>query len=176
MSIDTSRKITFSDSPWKLLFGVLIGLAMVGLSVYVFTLTTYRGREIPPIRMQTYGTIGVVFFGFCVMVVVGRMLNRRGGIVTLGPEGLRDIRIAPGFVPWSAIQEISTWGGGMSAVMVLSVRPETESALRLTPMARWTRGMNAKLGADGLCVASAGLATDYTTLLATTEAYWIAHR
>lgn len=176
MSIETNRTITFSTSRWALLFGVLIGLFMVALSIYVFTLTTYRGRDIPPIRMQTYGTIGVIFFGFCVLVLIRRLLNGRGAVVTLGPAGLRDIRIAPEFVPWTAIQAISTWGGGMNAVMVLSVLPETERALRLTPMARWTRGMNAKLGADGLCVVHRGLKTDFNTLLATTEAYWKAHR
>ena len=168
MTIDTRRTVTFFDSRRVLLIGVLVGLVMVGLSAFVFTQTTFR--------MQIYGTIGVVFFGFCVLLFVGRFLNRRGGIVTLGPQGLRDIRIAPGFVPWAAIEEISTWGGGMNAVMVLKVRPETERALRLTPMARWTRGLNAKLGADGLCVAAAGLKADYATLLAATHAYWAAYR
>lgn len=176
MTIDTSRTVTFFDSRRVLLIGVLVGLVMVGLSAFVFTQTTFRGREVPAIRMQIYGTIGVVFFGLCVLLLVGRFLNRRGGIVTLGPQGLRDIRIAPGFVPWAAIEDISTWGGGMNGVIVLRVRPETERALRLTPMARWTRGLNAKLGADGLCVAAAGLKADYATLLAATHAYWAAHR
>lgn len=176
MSIDTSRTITFSDSPWKLLLGLLAAVVMVGLSAFVFSVTTYRGREVSPFLMSILGTVGLVFFGFCLLVVVRRLVDLRSGIVTLAPEGFRDVRIAPEFVPWTAIQDISTWESGTSDVMVLSVRPETEKSLRLTRMVRWTRSMNAKLGADGLCVAAIGLETDYATLLATTETYWAAHR
>ena len=176
MSIDTSRTVTFSEAAWKLVLGILAGLVMVGLSVLVLSVTTYRGREVGPFLFPTLGAVGLVFFGFCVLALASRLLRQRGGTVTLGPQGILDVRIASDFVRWSAIQNISTWSTLGNDVMVLRVRPEVEKKLRLTPVARWTRGINARLGADGLCVAATGLEGDTARLLAVTEAYWKAHR
>jgi hypothetical protein len=39
-------------------------------------------------------------------------------------------------------------------------------------IARWTRGANRALGADGLCVTAQGLKIDYPALLATCMDYW----
>jgi hypothetical protein len=60
--------------------------------------------------------------------------------------------------------------------MVLAVDPAAERGFVLTRMARMTRDMNRSLGADGLCVTASGIKIDYDTLLATSMAYWEAHR
>lgn len=175
MDHDADRTIVFSSSVQKHLVGIIIGVVMVSLSIFVLTVPSDQGGGVVLLGMRVAGGAGLVFFGFVLLVIVRRLLSP-GGIVTLAPEGLRDVRIAPDFIPWSAVEGISAWGSGATAVMVLHVRPETEKALRLTRMARWTRSMNAGLGADGLCVALAGLDTDDENLLARTEAYWRAYR
>lgn len=96
----------------------------------------------------------------------------QGTVVTLSPQGIRDIRIAPEVIPWSAIRNVSTWKSQSQRIMVLDVDPETESRLPLSKIARWTREANKKLGADGLCVTAQGINTDYDGLLDATLAYW----
>lgn len=134
-----------------------------------------------------------VFFVFALIglgfaVWVGRLLTRRGPVVTIGPQGIRDTRVAAEFIPWRAVRDITTWditrldkvGQQLMAlagqqVMVLAVDPAVEQTLTLTRLARWSRARNRRAGADGLCIASADLKTDYDTLLSTSRAYWQAH-
>jgi hypothetical protein len=56
--------------------------------------------------------------------------------------------------------------------MVLAVDPEVEGKLHLSRIARWSRGANKRLGADGLCVTAQGLKIDYDELWSTAMAYW----
>lgn len=176
MPIDTTRTITYAGSPWKLMALVLAGVALVGASAFLLTIETYKGSSHVPLFVRVFGAIGVVFFGLTLLIAIARLLKSGRAVVTLAPQGLRDIRVAPDFVPWHAIERIATWERLGNAVMVVSVRPDVEKALRLTPIARWTRGANTSLGADGLCVAHTGLDTGYATLLATTVAYWETYR
>jgi hypothetical protein len=46
-----------------------------------------------------------------------------------------------------------------------AIDPAVERKLTLTRMARWSRGPNRALGADGLCIATTGLKIDYPALL-----------
>jgi len=54
---------------------------------------------------------------------------------------------------------------------VLAVDPAVEGALTLTAIAKWTRGANSAIGANGLCITALGLQADYDTLFATALAY-----
>jgi hypothetical protein len=47
---------------------------------------------------------------------------------------------------------------------VISVAPAVEERLGLTRMARWTRGANRSLGADGLCIGAQGLPLSFDDL------------
>jgi hypothetical protein len=82
------------------------------------------------------------------------LLSVSGPVVTVTPEGIRDTRVAAEVIPWSAITGISTWQYRGQKIMVLAVDPATESGLTLTRIARWSRGANRALGADGLCIAA----------------------
>jgi hypothetical protein len=120
--------------------------------------------------------VGVAFFGLCTWGILRRLLNASGPVVTLSPEGIRDTRVAKEPIPWSAVTGISTWEYRGQKAMVLAVSPGVEDRLGLTRMARWTRGANRALGADGLCITAAGLKIDYATLLQTSQDYADAHR
>ena len=69
------------------------------------------------------------------------------------------------------MQDISTWGIQGQKIMVLAIDPAVESRLTTTPIARWSRGANRALGADGLCITAQGLKIDYKSLLQTSMAY-----
>ncbi|MGI9421957.1 MAG: hypothetical protein ACR2PA_02110, partial [Hyphomicrobiaceae bacterium] len=69
------------------------------------------------------------------------------------------------------VRNISTWQSSGQKVMVLDVDPNVECRLNLTRIARWTRGANRSLGADGLCVSAQGLKMTYDDLLAQTIAF-----
>ncbi|MGH6925292.1 MAG: hypothetical protein ACRED5_16290 [Propylenella sp.] len=56
--------------------------------------------------------------------------------------------------------------------MVLAVDPETERNLHLSRIARWSRGANRRLGADGLCVTAQDLKVSYDELLSTAMEFW----
>jgi hypothetical protein len=92
----------------------------------------------------------------------------RGPVIIISPQGIFDRRLARRVIPWTAVRSIFTW----SHLMVLDVDPDVESTLDLTPLARWTRGANRSVGADGLCITAEGLKLDHDTLLATSGAYW----
>jgi hypothetical protein len=167
------RTIEIKGAPLKLLaltVGSVLAVALCASVAFGYL----EGRKANSF-IQLVGWFGVAFFSLCAVIGLFRLLRSNQIFVTIAPQGIRDIRIAPEFIPWPAIRGISTWEQHRQKVMVLAVDPAVERRLTLTRVARWTRSANAKLGADGLCVAATGLKTDYDTLLATSIAYARAH-
>lgn len=110
------------------------------------------------------GWVGALFFGFCGLVWVRRALVQRGAVVTISPEGFRDVRVARETVPWADVLEISTWTHSGQHVLVLRVADDVWDRLTLTTIARSSRRANRALGADGLAVTAQGLRTSYPEL------------
>ncbi len=174
VSTDTSRTIEIEASPGKLLLVavgslifVIFGLAMALGSVHA---------KYPDIVVRLIGWFAVAFFGLCFVVALSRLFTQHGPVVTISRDGIRDTRIVAEFIPWRAIQRISTWQYKRQKTMVLAVDPAVERTLTLTLTARWTRGANSALGANGLCISASGLKITSDELLATTAAYWQARR
>ncbi len=172
MAADTTRTITFSNSPAKMVGLIALGVLMTALSAAV----AFRWIGDPHPVFISIAYFGVVLFGLCIVVFAWRLISMRGPVVTVTPQGIRDIRLSPDLIPWSAVREVKTWQFGMQKTVVLAVDPAVESKLNLAPAMRWSRGANARLGADGLCVAGQGLATDYETLFRTCADYAAAAR
>jgi hypothetical protein len=169
MAIASSPVVEIGGSPWKMLGLSVLGVIMTGLSAAV-ALRRFPGMQVD-VFLELMGYAGAAFFGLCSVIGFWRLLTTRGPVVTITPEGIRDTRVARQFIPWSAVSRISTWEHSGQKVMVLAVNPEVERRLALTAIARWSRGANRALGADGLCVTAQGLRMDYETLLATSAAY-----
>lgn len=169
MSIDTSQTTEIHGAPLKML-----GLAILSLALVVTCVAMVAGYG-PPLGYDDWQFwavgVGVPFFGFTTVMIIWRMATQRGPVVTLSPEGILDTRVTAAPIPWRAIRGISTWTMQRQNVMVLDVDPEVEKTLPLTRIARWSRGANRKLGADGLCVTAQGLKTNYDQLLETATAY-----
>ncbi len=166
--MDRSATLFIGVSPWRMLLIAAGAFAMAGLSALIaFHLVS---TERITATQQVAAVVGVPFFGLCGLVAVWRVAGLRGPVVTLSPEGFRDVRVAPDLIPWSAIRAVTTWQHRRQRAMVLAIRPEVERSLALTPIARWTRGANRRLGADGLAISAVGLTIRYDDLLAETTA------
>lgn len=168
-TIDTSRTIEIAGSPVRLFALALGGVVMTaGGAAMAF-------RWLPGIAPGSFnqfiGYAALLFFGLCTVLLFWRALSARGPVVVITPEGIRDARVARELIPWRAIQRIGTWEQRGQKVMVLAIDPAVEAGLGLSRIARWSRGANRALGADGLCVAAQGLKMKFDTLLALSMAY-----
>jgi hypothetical protein len=167
--IDTSRRVEIRQSPGQMLRLTALGVGMTALSgVIAFRLIdTVK----PGSFGQFMGMVGLFFFGLCTAIGVKRLMMTRGPVLTLGPEGIRDVRIANAFIPWEAIRRISTWSAYGQKVMMLEIDPLVEAKLPTARAVTWLRQANRGLGANGLGVTAQGLDVSYETLLAMTTAY-----
>ena len=166
--MDASGTIEIEVSRWRmalLLAGAVVMSALAGSIAFqvlpVDHLTTMQ---------RAAAIIGVPFFGLCAVIAGWRLAALRGPVVTLSPDGFRDVRVASETIPWPAVERVSTWQANNQRAMILAITPEVERRLSLTPIARWTRGANRRLGADGLAIAATGLKVRYDDLLAATTA------
>jgi hypothetical protein len=114
---------------------------------------------------------GAVFFALVSIMAFWRLFALRGAVVTITPEGIRDIRVAAELIPWRAVTGVSTFQYRNSKAVLLAVDPAVESRLTLTRMTRWSRGLNRLLGADGLCIMPTGLEIGFDDLLQACNQY-----
>lgn len=155
--------IEIKGSPAKLIGLVILGIIMTGLSAAIaFGLIPSGAGSIG----QFAGWAGTVFFGAALMIALYRLTTSSATVITLSAAGLHDTRVSERPIAWDAIQDVGVWSMQGQKIIVLAVAPEVEQSVGLTRMARWSRGANAKLGADGLCIASTGLAMKHNELLA----------
>jgi hypothetical protein len=183
MAFDTSGTLEFRASPARMLGLALIGLALTGVSA-VLAFRLFESISAGSFA-EFIGMVGMALFGAATLYALWQASRGSRVVVTISPDGIRDTRLATQFIPWTGISSISTWKpatpGSASKladprVVVLAVDPQVEAGLTLSRMARWTRNANRSLGADGLSVTSAGLATSHDELLAAAQAFWQAAR
>lgn len=108
--------------------------------------------------------IGVFFFGAATFLWLRQGGASRKLAITLDRDGLHDPRVSRLPIPWAAIEDVYSWSMNFQNIMVIQVPREIEAAIGLTRIARITREMNARLGADGLCIAASGLQIGYDDL------------
>ncbi|MGL4323997.1 MAG: STM3941 family protein [Beijerinckiaceae bacterium] len=149
---------------------VVAGLAFVILG-YVMTQITGSTSRQSAESVRFWGYVSMAFFGPVALIGLWRMVTQRGTVITLAPEGLHDRRVTKSFVPWHAIDSIVTWQHARQRIMVLKVKRSEEEKLQLTPIAGMSRGVNAKLGADGLSITAQGTQISHDNLMAATIAY-----
>ncbi|SIQ03460.1 hypothetical protein SAMN05880561_101893 [Rhizobium sp. RU33A] len=164
--IDTSATYSFRQAYGQTALTVLGCLAFV-----VIGLVTAQKLGPSQDGRAVMAYLPVLFFGLLMIGILWRVISLRGTVLRMSPEGIHDIRLASGTIPWRAIEDVFTWTHRGQCVVVLQVSPEVENQLGLSRIARVTRGANAALGADGLCITSAGLNLSHDDLLALIAAY-----
>lgn len=92
-------------------------------------------------------------------------------VLKITAEGIFDKRVAAQIIPWKMVRGISTSeqksksGNTIPKSVVLAIDESDEGQLALTRFTRLTRGLNRRLGADGLVIRSEGLDADYDQVL-----------
>jgi hypothetical protein len=109
------------------------------------------------------GWVGVVFFPMCGLLWLRQALTG-GPVVTVGARGIRDTRISPAWIPWSAITGISETSVKGTHFLMLRIDPAFEATMPLTRMARWGKPANAALGYRGYGIAAVGLKGGFKAL------------
>jgi hypothetical protein len=169
MSTNEADIIEIKTSAWRTLALGGASLLMTTLGVAI-ALDLFPGSDVSVIR-RVAGIAGALFFGACTIVWFWRYFGHGGVVLTISPQGIRDLRIAPETIPWSAVRKVSSWEHSGQRVLVLDVDPAVERTLHLSMIAKWSRGANRKLGADGLCVTAHGLTISYDQLWALVSRY-----
>lgn len=134
--------IVFRRSVWQLLKLVGLGLIMTGGSAFLIWLSWTDGD----VFKLGIGAIGTLFFGACLGIAAWRAVTAGQAAITLTATGLRDPRVARDEIPWTALENVTTWSHQGQDIMVLSVKPEVEATLGLTAMARWSRKARTRRG------------------------------
>jgi hypothetical protein len=143
-ALDTSATIEIRAAPGRLALMALGALAFVGAGV--FLVWSHGARNTFDAWLaQAVGYAAIAFFGTGFVVLTQRFFKQRETVVTLSPDGLKDIRVSPDLIPWSAVASLNTWQMYGQQVMVVGLKPGEEEKLTLNRMARMTRGANASL-------------------------------
>ena len=124
---------------------------------------------------QFVGWLGAVFFGLGFLIWIGRALKMGQATLSLSPQGFRDVRLSPDWVPWSAVENLSTWSLLGTTIIVAKISDASWNTLRLTRSARWSRSQNKSLGVDGLAIAAVDLAVRVDDLLTLMTTYQTSH-
>ena len=107
MTTDPSGTLEIGYSIPKMLALIAGGLVMTAASAAValrFIPDTGWGPLAPVI-----GYVGTAFFGLCTALFLWRLLTGRGPVVSMTPEGIRDIRVAKEVIPWRSICKLSRY-------------------------------------------------------------------
>ncbi|MDO5605750.1 MAG: STM3941 family protein [Paracoccus sp. (in: a-proteobacteria)] len=147
----------------------LLGVVMTGASLFVAWIPGAQNG-----LALLAGGFGAVFFGAITLFFIPQLAF--GVVIRMDRDGFFDRRLSHSPVPWAAISNVFIWSSQGQPSVVVQVPPQVEAAIGMTRVARWTRGMNARLGADGLAVSPAGLGMDAAALAGAITARVLAAR
>jgi len=131
----------------------------------------YFGDVEPWSKGWVGGWLCLLFFPVC---AVGwfRQAFASGAVVAVGPQGVRDTRVSPDWIPWEAITGLSTASVRGTQFLMVAVDPAFEARMTLTSIARWARPANAALGYRGLGIGATGLRGSFDALKRSVEEGW----
>jgi len=195
MAIDTSKTMEIRVSRWKVL-AVLVGALVLAGGSAAMAIDQMNSANSSTYR-EFVGIGGVLFFGFGFFAQLVAAYKWRGPVVTLSPEGIRDIRMSHELVPWSAVHDITTLSGtdpkmqeAIASYMpvrtrasdrqinklrfvILSVDPGIKAQLVASRrLGKWAMTLDKAYGVDGIAINPQQLSVNFDTLLGAVKAYW----
>src|SRR5262245_61343725 len=159
-------EIAFKASPVRSLGVVAGSVAFVVLGAAM--VCGYIGPIQPWSMPWLAGWAALIFFGVCAAFGIKQAMTR-GAIVTIGPRGVRDVRISPDWIPWAAIAGVAEHSVQGTRFLMLRIDPAFEATMSLTPLARWGKPANAALGYHGYGIAAVGLKGGFKALKSAVE-------
>lgn len=181
--VDTKNTVHFYGSRKRLLLYCALSAGMLAISMGMLAISFAMLQfGAPPEQLvggasvALTGGAGVAFSGGCTLLFFGRLFTLRKPAVTLGPDGVRDIRVASGLVLWADVNEIWISGAYGPHTVMLALAPEAEKRLRYTTLMRLVRGPNRWFGVDGYPINTTLLDVDAEMLVITASMYAEAQR
>jgi hypothetical protein len=131
---------------------VITLLMMAAAGAVALRLIPVKGGEFA----QWVGAIGLIFFAVAALVVGSRLL-KRGPILEISPQGLRDYRIAPGLIAWDQITALSVIKADRQRYVAFKLRPVHMAQLSIPLWRRAAAQFSGPRKWDGLTIAASGL-------------------
>jgi hypothetical protein len=171
--MDTTRTVEIRASATHTALAIFVALAMTCLCVAVVVIYFGTGNA-----REYMGWAGAVLFGALTAVTIWRASQIGGGqaVLTLSPQGFRDIRISQEFIPWSAVGTISVRGSHRGkGVVVKSIAVEVPESVRNDSRFGRSGNWSQRIGADGLSISTQELTPPFNDILEMMRAYQAAH-
>jgi hypothetical protein len=169
--VDTARTVELKASASGVLAPILLGMAMTGVCVAL--VVVYAGAGNP---RQYMGMAGTALFGAITIVSIWRSSKIGDTVLTLSPQGFRDIRVSPEFIPWSAVESISAREmSSAKGVVVKRIVVTLPKSVRQNSRFGRSGGWSQSGGADGLSIATEELGPPFNEILEMMRAYLAAH-
>lgn len=112
---------------------------------------TMARQIVPPTLALLMGVVGIIMFGLISLQSADRLFGPRRPVLFLSPDGFKDTRISPDWIPWSAIMSAKDYRDNG---LFLDVDPRVVSRLRINFVNRFMRTANRLFGYRGLWVAA----------------------
>jgi hypothetical protein len=170
MTIDISRTITVEavrPGLVRIAIGCLLLVLLLGALPFGVLVTDNSQL------LQAAGWAVAAFLALFVVFAIRRSFVRRGPVVTISPDGIRDTRVAVEMIPWRAVSELATWPAGRK---IIRLAVDRDVARKLTRMPRSVGKSDVKGGTTRIFIVTSNLAIRHDTLLSTMNAYWQARR
>jgi hypothetical protein len=125
-----------------------------------------------PILVHGAGVASIVFFSACALFAFSRFWDRKAGLV-LNAAGFIDNSsgVAAGFVPWTEVQEVSTFAVGHQRMLVVKVRHPARYIQPGNPLKRVLNRANQRLCGSPIAIRSKTLNIDLDELPALFDSY-----
>lgn len=150
----TATEILVYRSKTKML--LLLAGAIVFVVVSVFMAWTLYLDEGAGSFGVFIGLVGFLFFGFCAVLILFKLLDRRPAL-EFSAEGLLSRDISEQRIAWHDILAARLVIYQKQPIIELILSPQAEQSLPFTRTVRYTRAANRGLGFEGVCISGVGL-------------------
>ncbi|MBB4304687.1 hypothetical protein GGD81_003749 [Rhodobium orientis] len=125
---------------------------------------------------ETVGIVGASFFGFMTLLMLLELLTHPKIAISLSPDGLKDARVSPDVIPWSAVSTLRIARYARSPnYLFLRIDPDVMGNMAWSPRGNLTRWWWRWTGRNEVALNTAGLAISFPDLVVLVRRYAIDH-
>ncbi|GAB4510904.1 MAG: hypothetical protein Tsb0019_05820 [Roseibium sp.] len=173
MKIDPQETVVFRRSSGRTL--LLLSLSMPFVVIGFIAATGVFDAPGSEGAGLVIGLLTIAFFGSLGLLGVLRLVLNPDETIGIGPDGIRDRRIASQVIPWSKIERISVWSSRGSSMVMLELDGDFEATLDQSTLYRLFKSANRLVGATGHCLNPVGFSVPFRDFHGTIIAYAKAH-
>ena len=153
----------------KMLFAALASAFFVAIGIYLCAGFFGGSLGLPFSRplVLVVGVADLLFFGFCLVFFLGRVLHLRRPIFVVSPQGILDraSAVGAGFVAWEEVEDVGVRWLLVGSVLAVGVRDARALLERQSPPKRWLMRLNMRIVGTPITVPLSALAVREDVLL-----------